>query len=216
MLPPLSERKPLPPMRTTPPSLALAALLLAVLAAGHAAVAVREDECEQQRADYPKDWNDVLKAKPLFRCQSHYEGALLVSIGTPDETGRSIMNLVPIEPEGAIKLKLDDAHQVHRMWLDADQTRRLREGRYFAIRRAHAGILLDPRRPERRSRLLHGQRRRASGQRRRRRVLQQGAAHRRLQGRAATPASRSSSGPAASMPPTRGGMPCRDFAPRCS
>jgi hypothetical protein len=119
-------------MRTPSPSLALAALLLAVLAAGHAAVAVREDECEQQRADYPKDWNDVVKAEPLFRCQSHYEGTLLVSIGTPDETGRSLMNLVPIEPEGAIKLKLDDAHQVHRMWLDADQTRRLREGRYFA------------------------------------------------------------------------------------
>ena len=68
----------------------------------------------------------MLKAEPLFRCQSHYEGTLLVSIGTPDEKGRSLMNLVPIEPEGAIKLKLDDAHQVHRMWLDADQTRRLR------------------------------------------------------------------------------------------
>ena len=118
-------------MRTTS-SLALAALLLAVLAAGHAAVAVREDECEQQRADFPQDWNDVLKAEPLFRCQSHYEGTMLVSVGAPDKSGRSLMNLVPIEPEGAIKLKLDDAHQVHRMWLDADQTKRLREGRYFA------------------------------------------------------------------------------------
>lgn len=119
-------------MRITPPILALAALMLAVFAGGNPAVAVREDECEQQRADYPKDWNDVLKAEPLFRCQSHYEGTLLVSIGPPDEKGRSLMNLVPIEPEGEIKLKLDDEHQVHRMWLDADQTRRLREGRYFA------------------------------------------------------------------------------------
>ena len=46
---------------------------------------------------YPKDWNDVLKAKPLFRCQSNYEGALVVSIGPPDEKGRSLMNLVPVE-----------------------------------------------------------------------------------------------------------------------
>jgi hypothetical protein len=130
MLPPLSERN--RPMRTTASSLSLTGLLLAILAAGNAAFAVPADVCEQQRALYPKDWNDVLKAKPLFRCQSHYEGTLLVSIGPPDEKGRSIMNLVPIEPEGDIKLKLDDEHQVHRMWLDVDQTRRLQEGRYFA------------------------------------------------------------------------------------
>ena len=119
-------------MRTTAPSLSLAVLLLAVLAAVNSAIAVPADVCERQRADYPKDWNDVLKAKALFRCQSHYEGALLVSIGLPDETGRSLMNLVPIEPEGEIKLKLDDEHAVHRIWLDADQARRLQEGDYFA------------------------------------------------------------------------------------
>jgi len=122
----------LPAMRAYASSLLTAALWLAILAASDAAFAVREDECEQQRADFPKDWNDVLKAEPLFRCQSHYEGTMLVSVGAPDKSGRSLMNLVPIEPEGAIKLKLDDAHQVHRMWLDADQTKRLREGRYFA------------------------------------------------------------------------------------
>ena len=116
-------------MRITASSLSLAALLLANFAAGDAAVAVREDECEQQRADFPKDWNDVLKAKALYRCQSHYEGTLLVSIGPLDDKGRSLMNLVPIEPEGEIKLRLDDAHQVHRMWLDADQAKRLKEGR---------------------------------------------------------------------------------------
>ena len=119
-------------MRTTACSLLTAALLLAILAATDAAFAVAADVCEQQRALYPKDWNDVLKAKTLFRCQSHYEGALLVSIGLPDETGRSLMNLVPIEPEGEIKLKLDDEHAVHRIWLDADQARRLQEGGYFA------------------------------------------------------------------------------------
>ncbi len=119
-------------MRTLVPSFLIAALLLAYLAAGDAAVAVSEDVCEQQRALYPKVWNDVLKAKPLYRCQSHYEGTLLVSIGPPDEKGSSILNLVPIEPEGEIKLKIDDERQVYRMWLDADQARRLEEGRYFA------------------------------------------------------------------------------------
>jgi hypothetical protein len=119
------------PMRTAASSLSLAALLLAALAAGDAAVAVPKDVCEQQRSLYPKDWNDVLKAKPLFRCQSKYEGALVVSIGPPDEKGRSLMNLVPVENDDLTKLRLDDEHAVHRIWLDADQARRLQEGRYF-------------------------------------------------------------------------------------
>ena len=119
-------------MRPLAPSLLLAALLLTALAAADAAFAIGADACEQQRADYPKDWNDVLSAKALYRCQSHYAGTLLVSLGEPDETGRSLMNLVPIEPEGEIKLRLDDENAVHRIWLDADQTRRLKEGNYFA------------------------------------------------------------------------------------
>ena len=77
----------LPAMRASVSSLLTAALRLAILAARDAAFAVREDECEQQRADFPNDWNVVLKAKALFRCQSHYEGTLLVSIGPPDERG---------------------------------------------------------------------------------------------------------------------------------
>ncbi len=168
-------------MRTAASSLSLAALLLAALAAGDAAVAVPEDVCEQQRSLYPKDWNDVLKAKPLFRCQSKYEGALVVSIGPPDEKGRSLMNLVPVENDDLTKLRLDDEHAVHRIWLDADQARRLQEGRYFGTVVRTQEVLLDPRRPERRSRLLHGQCRRAVRHRRRRPVLQQGAAHQRLQ-----------------------------------
>ena len=119
-------------MRTLVPSFLIAALSLAIFAAGDAAVAVSEDVCEQQRADYPKDWNDVAGAKPLYRCQSHYEGALVVSLGPPDKSGRSLMNLVPIEAEEAIKIKIDDEHAVYRIWLDADQVRRLQEGNYFA------------------------------------------------------------------------------------
>lgn len=109
-----------------------AGLLLAVLGATDAAHAIRPDECEQQRALYPENWNDVSKATALFRCQSHYAGALLVSIGTPDAKGRSLMNLVPIESGDDIKPTIDAEHPVHRIWLDADQTRRLQEGKYFA------------------------------------------------------------------------------------
>ena len=36
------------------------------------AEAIRPDECEQQRALFPKEWNDVGKEKPLFFCWSHY------------------------------------------------------------------------------------------------------------------------------------------------
>jgi hypothetical protein len=118
-------------MHTSAPSFLLAALLLAVLAAGDAAVAVPEDVCEQQRALYPKNWNDVSDAKAMFRCQSKYEGTMLVSIGPPDKSGRSLMSLVPVEGDDPTKLRLDDEHAVHRIWLDADQRRRLEEGRYF-------------------------------------------------------------------------------------
>jgi hypothetical protein len=135
MLPASAEREPIFPrmrIRTLLPSFLIAALSLAIFAAGDAAVAVRADECEQQRADFPKDWNDVAGAKPLYRCQSHYEGALIVSLGAPDESGRSLMNLVPIEADEAIKIKIDDEHVVYRIWLDTDQVRRLQEGNYFA------------------------------------------------------------------------------------
>jgi len=118
-------------MRNSARYIYVAGLLLAALGASDAAYAIRADECEQQRALYPENWNDVSKAKALFRCQSHYAGALLVSIGTPDESGRSVMNLVPIESGDAIKPMIDAEHPVHRIWLDADQTRRLMEGTYF-------------------------------------------------------------------------------------
>ncbi len=232
MLPPLSERKPFAAhAHSRPPSLALAALLLAVLAAGHAAVAVREDECEQQRADYPKDWNDVLEAEPLFRCQSHYEGTLLVSIGTPDESGRSIMNLVPIEPEGAAQAA-GSTTSTRCTACGSTPTRRgaCREGRYFATVVRTEEFLLDPRRPERRSRSSSWTTPTWSRTARRQRILQQGAAHLRLQrGELHVRAGQVTGRRAPAIPgPQRmglhriqrashtGGMPCRDFAPRCS
>ena len=56
---------------------------------------------EQQRALFPKEWNDVSKEKPLFFCWSHYSGAFKVTLGTADDKGRRLMSLVPLERMGA-------------------------------------------------------------------------------------------------------------------
>ena len=58
------------------------------------AKAIRPDECEQQRAAFPKEWNDVSKEKPLFFCWSHYSGAFKVTLGAGDKEGRRLMSLV--------------------------------------------------------------------------------------------------------------------------
>jgi len=44
------------------------------------AEAIRPDECEQQRALFPKEWNDVSKETPLFFCWSRYSGAVKVTL----------------------------------------------------------------------------------------------------------------------------------------
>jgi hypothetical protein len=97
-----------------------------------AAQAIRPDECEQQRALYPKSWNDISSEKPLFKCQSHYAGAILISIGAPDKEGRSLMSLVPLEGGKDLKPSTDAEQPIHRIWLDAEQARRLKKGQYFA------------------------------------------------------------------------------------
>ena len=58
--------------------------------------AVRPDECEQQRAAFPKEWNDVSKEKPVFFCSSHYSGAFKVTLGAGDKDGRRLMSLVQL------------------------------------------------------------------------------------------------------------------------
>jgi hypothetical protein len=60
------------------------------------AKAIRRDECEQQRAAFPTEWNDVSKEKPLFFCWSHYSGAFKVTLGAGDKDGRRLMSLVPL------------------------------------------------------------------------------------------------------------------------
>jgi hypothetical protein len=93
--------------------------------------AVAPDECEQQRALFPKQWNDVSKEKPLFLCWSHYSGAFKITLGTPDDKGRRPMSLVPLERNDA-KAKQDTSKDVFRIWLDQEQIHRLQEGKYFA------------------------------------------------------------------------------------
>ena len=95
------------------------------------AEAIRPDECEQQRALLPKEWNDVSKEKPLFFCWSHYSGAFKVTLGAADDKGRRLMSLVPLERNDA-KAKQDTSKDVFRIWLDKEQIRRLQEGKYFA------------------------------------------------------------------------------------
>ena len=112
---------------------AIIAAALSALTAG-AAMAVSPDECEQQRALFPKEWNDVGKEQPLFLCHSHYSGALEVTLGEPDKQGRRLMSLVPLEsyPAKPAEAKQDASKDVRRIWLDREQARRLREGKYFA------------------------------------------------------------------------------------
>lgn len=108
----------------------ISAAALCLLMASPAA-AVRPDECEQQRALFPKNWNDVSKEKPLFLCRSHYSGAFKVTLGAADDKGRRVMSLVPLEgtQEDA---KQDTSKDVFRIWLDKEQARRLEQGKYFA------------------------------------------------------------------------------------
>jgi hypothetical protein len=95
------------------------------------AAAIAPDECEQQRALFPKEWNDVGKEKPLFYCWSHYSGRFRVTLGSADDKGRRLLSLVPLEGHGA-DAKQDTSKDVFRIWLDKEQARRIREGKYFA------------------------------------------------------------------------------------
>ena len=83
---------------------------------------------EQQRGQYPTDWNNTADKSPIFQCSSPQAGVFRIKIGTPDGAGRSMMSLVPVSRRGGVEEK----EGVLRIWLDAEQTRRLRAGKYFA------------------------------------------------------------------------------------
>ena len=95
------------------------------------AAAVAPDECEQQHALFPKEWNDVSGEKPLFVCWSHYSGGLRVTLGPADEKGRRLMSLVPLTGDQD-NAKQDTSKDVFRIWLDREQAQRLQQGKYFA------------------------------------------------------------------------------------
>jgi hypothetical protein len=101
-------------------------LWLAVMTPG-AGLAVAPDECEQQRSQYPKAWNDVSNEVSVFTCTSHYARAIRIMLGKPDESGRRPMSLVR-EGKESRDSKPED---VYRIWLDNEQVRRLQDGKYF-------------------------------------------------------------------------------------
>jgi hypothetical protein len=111
--------------------------------------AVGPDECKQQRALFPKEWNDVSTEKPLFSCRSHYSGRLQVTLGAADDQVRRLMSVVPLK-WNEDDAKQDTSKEVFRIWLDKDQVQRLQEGKYFAtiVRRENScwirGRLFDP------------------------------------------------------------------------
>ena len=150
--------------------------------------AVRPDECEQQRAAFPKEWNDVSKEKPLFFCWSHYSGALKVTLGAGDKEGRRLMSLVPLSANDK-KAKQDTSKDVFRVWLDREQTRSIGGWKVFRHHCSTEGFVLDSRsavRPRRRSSrlgFLAGHGKSEIRQPRRRLVLQQGAEIQRVPGR---------------------------------
>jgi hypothetical protein len=105
----------------------VAALLLLV---ADAALAVAPDECEQQRAAYPRVWNDVSGDKAVFSCSSHYSGYIKIMLGSGDKDGRRLMSIVPLS--GGKDSEQDRSKNVFRIWLDREQAVRLGDGRYFA------------------------------------------------------------------------------------
>ena len=107
-----------------------------------AAVAVRPDECEQQRAQYPKNWTDVSHEQALFDCSSHYSGGIRVKIGASDSRGRTLFSLVPLT-QGGTGLVEDTSKIIYRIWLDKEQLKRLKDGKYFATILRKEGVLLD-------------------------------------------------------------------------
>jgi hypothetical protein len=108
-------------------------LLLAialVVAATAQARAFAPDGCEQQRKQYPANWDDTSAEKALFTCESQ-QARFYVKIGATDKADRTLMSLVPFSRTNA-GLKVETGHDVLRIWLDKEQTRRLRDGKYMA------------------------------------------------------------------------------------
>ena len=88
------------------------------------------DGCEQQRKQYPADWNNTSAEKALFTCESQ-QARFYVKIGATDQVGRTLISLVPFSRTNAGAI-VETGHDVLRIWLDKEQARRLRDGKYMA------------------------------------------------------------------------------------
>lgn len=104
--------------------------MIVLLAATAQARAFEADGCEKQRKQYPAKWNDTSAEKTLFACESQ-QGRFFVKIGASDGAGRTLMSLVPFSRTNA-GVKEETGQDVLRIWLDKEQTRRLRDGKYLA------------------------------------------------------------------------------------
>jgi hypothetical protein len=94
------------------------------------AAAFAPDGCERQRKQYPEKWNDTSTERKLYICESQ-RGRYYVKIGATDAERRTLISLVPFSRSntGAIT---EDGQDVLRIWLDKEQTTRLRDGKYMA------------------------------------------------------------------------------------
>ena len=113
-------------MRTDRTFLAIALLISATTQA----LAFAEDGCEQQRKQYPAKWDDTSAEKTLFACESQ-QARFYVKTGATDAAGRTLMSLVPFSRNDA-GARVETGEGVLRIWLDKEQTQRLREGKYLA------------------------------------------------------------------------------------
>jgi hypothetical protein len=113
-------------------TLACAVIIAAMTLEAATVLAVRPDECEQQRAQYPKVWNDVSGETAIFDCISHYSGALRIKIGDTGGAQRTMMSIVPLTHDSKGVQAEDPSRRVYRIWLDDEQVNRLKTGKYFA------------------------------------------------------------------------------------
>jgi hypothetical protein len=65
----------------------LSLVIILVFGAAARAAAFAPDGCEQQRKQYPAEWNNTSTEKKLFICESQ-AGRYLVKTGATDAAGR--------------------------------------------------------------------------------------------------------------------------------
>jgi hypothetical protein len=105
------------------------AIALMVVATARAS-AFAPDGCEQQRKQYPANWNDTSAEKKLFICESQ-AGHYFVKTGATDAAHRTLMSLVPFSRTNAGSIA-ETGQDVRRIWLDKEQADRLSAGKYMA------------------------------------------------------------------------------------